>query len=112
MFLRPRYLTPLQTNVTYYDELGPQCLINPDDPSAVECMTQLLRSLVTATAAASLISTFFIGYFGNLPLALAPGIGENPVVALGRAVGLHRCVVVALLSFSCSRAWAFGCWSR
>jgi hypothetical protein len=34
-----------------------------------------MRSLITATAASSLISTFFIGYFGNLPLALAPGIG-------------------------------------
>ncbi|PRW05836.1 Adenine guanine permease AZG1 [Chlorella sorokiniana] len=69
------------TNVTYYDELGPQCLANPDDPSANQCMTQLVRSLVTATAAASLISTFFIGYFGNLPLALAPGIGINAYVA-------------------------------
>ena len=63
--------------MSWYDELGPQCLANPDDPSANQCMTQLVRSLVTATAAASLISTFFIGYFGNLPLALAPGIGER-----------------------------------
>lgn len=65
-----------QTNTSYYEELGAQCLANSDDPSAHQCMTQLVRSLVTATAAASLISTFFIGYFGNLPLALAPGIGE------------------------------------
>lgn len=38
-------------------------------------MNALARSLITATAASSLISTFIIGYFGNLPLALAPGIG-------------------------------------
>jgi hypothetical protein len=51
------------------------CSANPDDPGAVNCVTGLMRSLITATAASSLISTFFIGYFGNLPLALAPGIG-------------------------------------
>jgi hypothetical protein len=35
----------------------------------------LKTNLITATAASSLISTFVIGVLGNLPLALAPGIG-------------------------------------
>lgn len=59
-----------------YATYGAQCLMNLDDPLALACMTALIRSLITATCASSLISTFFIGYFGNLPLALAPGIGE------------------------------------
>lgn len=67
-----------------YDLLGPQCLQDPEDPGAVACMTQLARSLITATAASSLISTFFIGYFGNLPLALAPGIGARRAGRAGR----------------------------
>lgn len=62
---------------TVYAELGPQCLGDTDDPEATDCMNNLMRSLITATAASSLISTFFIGYFGNLPLALAPGIGAR-----------------------------------
>ena len=59
-----------------YELLGAQCLVDPEDEQAQECMALLMRSLITATSASSLISTFFIGYFGNLPLALAPGIGE------------------------------------
>jgi hypothetical protein len=64
-----------------YDLLGEQCLANPADPGAEACMQQLARSLITATAASSLISTFFIGFFGNLPLALAPGIGITAYVS-------------------------------
>ncbi|PSC75740.1 Adenine guanine permease AZG1 [Micractinium conductrix] len=64
-----------------FEQHGPQCLANPSDPQAAACMNALARSLITATAASSLISTFIIGYFGNLPLALAPGIGINAYVA-------------------------------
>ena len=56
-----------------------------NDPAAVQCMTDLVRSLVTATAASSLISTALIGHFGNLPLALAPGIGARLGGRLGMA---------------------------
>ena len=72
----PPSLPPLPPQTDDFDLLGPQCLSNPVDEGAQQCMAQLMRSLITATAASSLISTFFIGYFGNLPLALAPGIGE------------------------------------
>ncbi|KAI3428804.1 hypothetical protein D9Q98_007621 [Chlorella vulgaris] len=64
-----------------FELLGPQCLANTNDPGAQACMMQLTRSLITATAASSLISTFFIGFFGNLPLALAPGIGITAYVS-------------------------------
>ena len=35
------------------------------------------RSLITATAASSLIGCFLMGIGGNLPIALAPGMGLN-----------------------------------
>ena len=57
---------------------GPVCLGNSEDLKAVYCLEQLKTNLITATAASSLISTFIIGYFANLPLALAPGMGERP----------------------------------
>lgn len=41
----------------------------------------LKLNLITATAASSCISCFVIGYFANLPLALAPGMGINAYVA-------------------------------
>ena len=93
-----------QTNTSYYVELGPQCLINPDDSGALDCMAQLMRSLITATAAASLISTFFIGYFGNLPLALAPGIGA--------ATGLLDCISTRAAAFGARAAGWEACGTR
>jgi len=60
-----------------YQEYGVDCLLDPDDQGAMDCMETLSINLLTATAAASLISTFFIGFFANLPLAICPGIGIN-----------------------------------
>lgn len=39
--------------------------------------TQVRQSLISATAAASLVSCFLMGALANLPLALAPGMGIN-----------------------------------
>lgn len=50
-------------------------------------------NLVTATAASSLISTFLVGYFANLPLALAPGLG-----ALGSVRRRMRARVLGLVA--------------
>lgn len=46
---------------------------------SVLCVSQELtkRSLITATAASSLIGCFLMGIGGNLPIALAPGMGLN-----------------------------------
>ena len=63
-----------------YATYGVACLSTAvDDPGATACLTQLNLNLITATAASSLISCFFIGYFANLPLALAPGLGGRCV---------------------------------
>lgn len=70
------------------ETLGRACLANADDPVAVECLTQLKRNLITATAASSLISTFITGMLANLPLALAPGLGIAAYVAY-QVVGIY-----------------------
>ncbi|KAL6779278.1 hypothetical protein ACKKBG_A11660 [Auxenochlorella protothecoides x Auxenochlorella symbiontica] len=68
--------------------MGAACLSNVTDPLAVECLANLQRNLITATAASSLISTFVIGALANLPLALAPGLGVNAYVAY-QVIGVY-----------------------
>ena len=38
-------------------------------------------NLITATAASSLVSTFIMGAFANMPVGLAPGLGVNAYFA-------------------------------
>lgn len=60
---------------------GKACLFDSTNVEAAECLSTLRLSLTTATAASSLISCFIMGFFANLPLALAPGMGINIYVA-------------------------------
>jgi hypothetical protein len=59
-----------------YKLVGRQCLFKEATPAAVQCLQTLKMNLTTATAASSLIACFLMGFFANLPLALAPGMGE------------------------------------
>ncbi len=60
---------------------GKDCLFDSYNTAATECLTNLRLGLTTATAASSLIACFIMGFFANLPLALAPGMGINIYVA-------------------------------
>jgi xanthine/uracil/vitamin C permease (AzgA family) len=42
---------------------------------------EVRRSLITATAATSLMACFLMGALANLPLAVAPGMGINAYFA-------------------------------
>ena len=64
-----------------YQVRGNACLFHTQNEEAIKCLSNLKMSLTTATAAVSLISSFFVGFFANLPLALAPGMGINIYVA-------------------------------
>jgi AGZA family xanthine/uracil permease-like MFS transporter len=64
-----------------YRVRGKDCLFDPRNVEANECLSTLRLSLTTATAASSLIACFIMGFFANLPLALAPGMGINIYVA-------------------------------
>ncbi|CAI7659186.1 unnamed protein product [Penicillium glandicola] len=45
------------------------------------CTQEVNRDIVTATAAIAALSTFCMGFFANLPIALAPGMGLNAYFA-------------------------------
>ncbi|KAF2130519.1 hypothetical protein P153DRAFT_384784 [Dothidotthia symphoricarpi CBS 119687] len=52
------------------------------------CKEVIKRDLVTATAAISALTTFCMGLFANMPIALAPGMGLNAYFAY-TVVGFH-----------------------
>lgn len=52
------------------------------------CKAVVKRDLVTATAAISALTSFCMGLFANMPIALAPGMGLNAYFAY-TVVGFH-----------------------
>ncbi|KAI9923928.1 hypothetical protein ASPWEDRAFT_152795 [Aspergillus wentii DTO 134E9] len=52
------------------------------------CVQEVKRDIITATAAIAALSTFCMGLFANLPVALAPGMGLNAYFAY-TVVGHH-----------------------
>lgn len=62
-----------------------QCLSNQD---YMLCKAVVKRDLVTATAAISALTSFCMGLFANMPIALAPGMGLNAYFAY-TVVGFH-----------------------
>ncbi|RRT33796.1 hypothetical protein B296_00043044 [Ensete ventricosum] len=67
---------------------SPSCRFPPVDPGYAACVDRARRDLIVATAAASIIGSFIMGAFANLPLALAPGMGTNAYFAY-TVVGFH-----------------------
>ena len=45
------------------------------------CVQVIKRDLVTATAAIAALTSFCMGLFANMPIALAPGMGLNAYFA-------------------------------
>jgi xanthine/uracil/vitamin C permease (AzgA family) len=52
------------------------------------CVGEVKRDLVTATAAIAALTSFCMGLFANMPIALAPGMGLNAYFAY-TVVGFH-----------------------
>ena len=46
-------------------------------PEYEECLDEIKRQYVTATALGSFIGCLLMGFIANLPIALAPGMGMN-----------------------------------
>ncbi|XP_072985955.1 adenine/guanine permease AZG1 [Typha latifolia] len=67
---------------------SPTCKFPPVDPGYSSCLDRVRRDLIVATAASSIIGSFIMGLFANLPLALAPGMGTNAYFAY-TVVGFH-----------------------
>ena len=50
-------------------------------PEYMLCVQEINRDLVTATAAIAALTSFCMGLFANMPIALAPGMGLNAYFA-------------------------------
>ncbi|NP_001146825.1 Adenine/guanine permease AZG1 [Zea mays] len=70
------------------DVPSPGCKFPPVDPGYAACVARVRRDLIVATAASSVIGSFIMGAFANLPIALAPGMGTNAYFAY-TVVGFH-----------------------
>eukprot|EP00546_Thalassionema_frauenfeldii_P004710 CAMPEP_0178924094 /NCGR_PEP_ID=MMETSP0786-20121207/17127_1 /TAXON_ID=186022 /ORGANISM="Thalassionema frauenfeldii, Strain CCMP 1798" /LENGTH=537 /DNA_ID=CAMNT_0020598749 /DNA_START=107 /DNA_END=1720 /DNA_ORIENTATION=- len=70
----------LAVNPRILAESGGPC-VPPDGnifaPEYEECMSDVKKEFITATAIASMVGCFLMGILGNLPIALAPGMGLN-----------------------------------
>lgn len=61
----------------------PHCMnnLNPSYNQYAECAQEVGRDLVTGTAAIAALTSFAMGLFANMPIALAPGMGLNAYFA-------------------------------
>jgi AGZA family xanthine/uracil permease-like MFS transporter len=61
----------------------PHCMnsLNPSYDQYAECSQEVGRDLVTGTAAIAALTSFAMGLFANMPIALAPGMGLNAYFA-------------------------------
>ncbi|KAK1363233.1 adenine/guanine permease AZG2 [Heracleum sosnowskyi] len=67
--------------------VGLDCRMKPNDGYEM-CLSKVKSDLIVATALASMVGSFAMGLFGNLPLGLAPGMGPNAYLAYN-LVGFH-----------------------
>jgi AGZA family xanthine/uracil permease-like MFS transporter len=58
------------------------------DPDYNQCLTDIRRDFITGTAAIAALTTFCMGLFANMPIALAPGMGLNAYFTY-TVVGFH-----------------------
>ncbi|KAJ5612962.1 hypothetical protein N7510_006156 [Penicillium lagena] len=93
-FFAMAYIISVNSNIT--SETGGTCVCPPEDMADycatnseyLICMQEVKRDIVTATSAIAALSTFCMGLFANLPIALAPGMGLNAYFAY-TVVGVH-----------------------
>ncbi|XP_009775870.1 adenine/guanine permease AZG2-like [Nicotiana tabacum] len=65
----------------------PECMLKPNE-GYEKCVSKMRSDLIVATALASMIGSFAMGFLANLPLGLAPGMGPNAYLAYN-LVGFH-----------------------
>ncbi|KAJ4381522.1 hypothetical protein N0V86_002882 [Didymella sp. IMI 355093] len=86
----------ISVNSTILADTGGTCVCPPEGMSDLcatndeylLCKQVVKRDLVTATAAISALTSFCMGLFANMPIALAPGMGLNAYFAY-TVVGFH-----------------------
>ncbi|KAF9695947.1 hypothetical protein EKO04_005962 [Ascochyta lentis] len=90
----------ISVNASILADSGGNCVCNDADDSLclnnaeyAMCVQDLNRSLITATAAIAGFSSVLFGFFTNMPVALAPGMGLNAYFAY-QVVGYHGSGIV------------------
>jgi len=85
----------ISVNSQIVSDSGGTCVCPPTSKDAcvtdteyLLCVGEIKRDLVTATAAIAALTSFCMGLFANLPIALAPGMGLNAYFAY-TVVGFH-----------------------
>ncbi|EGD84571.2 uncharacterized protein TERG_00849 [Trichophyton rubrum CBS 118892] len=85
----------ISVNATILTDSGGPCVCtDTKDPTCKTdidynlCLNVLKRDQITATAAISALSSFCMGLFSNMPIALAPGMGLNAYFTY-TVVGFH-----------------------
>ncbi|KAJ5987435.1 hypothetical protein N7451_011800 [Penicillium sp. IBT 35674x] len=82
-FFAMAYIISVNANIT--SSTGGTCVCPAEDCATnseyLLCVQEVKRDMVTATAAIAALSTFSMGLFANLPIALAPGMGLNAYFA-------------------------------
>ena len=79
------YLLQISVNANIISDSGGPCVCPTKDQCLTDnvylsCVSNVRRDLITATAAISALSSFFMGLLANLPVGLAPGLGLNAYV--------------------------------
>lgn len=87
-FLTMAYI--ISVNATILADSGGTCSASDRNPNEgyEKCMSKLKSDLIVATSLSSMIGSFAMGLFANLPLGLAPGMGANAYLAYN-LVGFH-----------------------
>ncbi|KAI8065186.1 permease family-domain-containing protein [Gongronella butleri] len=86
----------ISVNASIISDSGGTCVCTPtaDDPTCdlnadyMACVYQTKLDLIMATSIISMIASFMMGLFANLPLGLAPGMGLNAYFTY-TVVGYH-----------------------
>lgn len=81
--------TLTDSSATITSQSGGTCVCPPEsmadlcdtNPEYMLCVQEVNRDLVTATAAIAALTSFCMGLFANMPIALAPGMGLNAYFA-------------------------------
>lgn len=91
----------ISVNASIVSDSGGTCVCPPEsmedlcvtNSEYMLCVQVIKRDLVTATAAIAALTSFCMGLFANMPIALAPGMGLNAYFAY-TVVGFHGSGIV------------------
>jgi len=79
----------ISVNATIVSQSGGTCVCPPDspdlcdsDPEYMLCVQEINRDLVTATAAIAALTTFCMGLFANMPIALGKQVSRHARVTI------------------------------